>query len=165
MSALRPTLRARSACARSRRWRATPATPILRPLLNDPDPGVRLYATRSLIRAGDPAGAEAAAARIVAPGAPTIDRQLGLELLREAAALPPAVRTLSERALRDADPSVRVAAIEVLRRHGAGTAMPAILAAFDDDNREVRLRAVRLVASSREQRAAAALLGALDDGD
>jgi HEAT repeat protein len=141
------------------------AMPILRPLLADPDPGVRLYATRSLIRAGESAGAEAAAARIIAPGAPPFDRQLGLELLREAVTLPASARTVAERALHDAEPGVRAAAIEVLRRHGAGAALPAILAAFDDDNREVRLRAVRLVAASRDPRAAAALLGALDDGD
>src|SRR3954454_6810706 len=105
------------------------AMPILRPLLADPDPGVRLYATRSLIRAGESAGAEAAAARIIAPGAPPFDRQLGLELLREAVTLPASARTVAERALHDAEPGVRPAAIEVLRRHGAGADLPSILAA------------------------------------
>ncbi len=141
------------------------ATPLLRALLADPDPGVRLYATRWMIRAGDPAGPEAAAARIVAPGAPSLDRQLGLELLRDSPVLPPAGRALAERALHDADPGVRAAAVDVFRRHGAGAALPAILASFDDDNREVRLRAVRVVAASRDPRVALSLLGSIDDGD
>jgi HEAT repeat protein len=141
------------------------ATPLLRSLLADPDPGVRLYATRRMIRAGDPAGADAAAARIIAPGAPSIDRQLGLELLRDAPTLPPAGRRLAERALHDGDAGVRAAALDLFRRHGPGDAVPAILATFDDDNREVRLRAVRIIAASRDPRAGLSLLGAIDDSD
>ena len=45
---------------------------------------------------------------------------------------------------RDADAAVRISALDTLERHDAMPSLPAVLSALDDDNREVRLRAIRL---------------------
>ena len=141
------------------------ATHFLTTLLHDPEPGVRLYAARRLARAGVPAAANAAVSWIMSPAFPQIDRPFGLDLLRDVPRLSPAARQAIESALRDRDATIRVFALDALEPHGAGTSLPAVLAAFDDDNREVRVRAVHLGAASGDPRAALSLLGRLDDGD
>ena len=74
-------------------------------------------------------------------------------------------RQAVERALRDAGHR-RFAA----RRSNAGPArrppeLPAVLAALDDESREVRLRAVRLAGATADERAALPLLARLEDVD
>jgi cellulose synthase operon protein C len=131
--------------------------------LADRDPGVRLTAARLLARAGVPEALEAATQWITASGAR--DRPLGLQVLRDASILPPAARRAAERALGDAEPAIRVQALEALDRHELGPSFGAVAAAVDDDNREVRLRAVRLLGDAREARASVPLLARLADSD
>src|SRR6185503_9869515 len=130
------------------------ALPILVPLLADRDPSVRLFAARRLGRAGAPPAIEAATRWIASPNVPLVDRQFGLDVLREAPSLPDTARQAVERALRDPDASVRITALDTLERHDALPSLPAVLSALDDDSREVRLRAVRLVAGKRDPRVA-----------
>src|SRR5262245_5594083 len=59
------------------------AVPVLVPLLADRDPSVRLFAARRLGRAGEPAAIEAATRWISSPNVPLVDRQFGLDVLRE----------------------------------------------------------------------------------
>ena len=120
------------------------ALPLLPPLLADSNPLVRQFAARRLARAGHPAALDAATRWIVTPAVPLADRGLGLDVLREAPSLTPAARQAVERALRDSDGAIRVAALETLERHDVGPSLAPVIAALDDDNREVRLRAVRL---------------------
>jgi HEAT repeat protein len=141
------------------------ARPLLSAFLKDPEAGVRLFAARWLARAGEPAAVEAAVSWVMTPLVVQIDRRLGLDILRDTPAWTPAARHAVERAIRDADASVRSAALEALERHDAASSLPAVLAAMEDDNREVRLRAIRLAAQSRDARAALPLLGRLEDSD
>ena len=91
--------------------RAGPAAlPLLPPLLADSNPLVRQFAARLLARAGHPAAVDAATRWIMTPAVPLADRGLGLDVLREAPALTPAARQAVERALRDSDGAIRVAA-------------------------------------------------------
>src|SRR3954471_25060356 len=141
------------------------ALPVLIPLLSDRDPAVRLFAARRLGRAGAPAAVDAATSWIAAPNVPLVDRQFGLEVLREVPTLTLAARQAIELALRDADAAVRIAALETLERHDATASLSAVLSALDDDNREVRLRAIRLVAGKRDPRIALPLLSHAEDAD
>jgi HEAT repeat protein len=141
------------------------ALPVLVPLLADRDPSVRLFAARRLGRAGAPPAIEAATRWIASPNLPLVDRQFGLDVLREAPSLPDTARQAVERALRDPDASVRITALDTLERHDALPSLPAVLSALDDDSREVRLRAVRLVAGKRDARIALPLLARVDDAD
>src|SRR5688572_10236 len=141
------------------------ALPLLTPLLADSNPLVRQFAARRLARAGHAAALDAATRWIVTPAVPLADRGLGLDVLREAATLTPAARQAVERALRDADGAIRVAALDTLERHDVGPSMAPVIAAIDDDNREVRLRAVRLAGLAGDARAVLPLLGRLEDGD
>src|SRR5689334_8041269 len=59
------------------------ALPALMPLLGDHDPSIRLFAARRLARAGVPAAVEAATRWITSPDVPLVDRQFGLDVLRE----------------------------------------------------------------------------------
>jgi HEAT repeat protein len=145
--------------------RGDAATPFLIPLLKDPDPGVRLFAARRLARAGDAAATEAAVRWIIMPVVAQVDRPFGLEILRDAATFPPAAREAVERALRDPDPGIRGQALDALERHEVGPSLPAVLAVLDDDNREVRLRAVRLAGGSGDRRADLPLLARVEDAD
>jgi len=139
--------------------------PLLTPLLADSNPLVRQFAARRLARAGHPAALDAATRWIVTPAVPLADRGLGLDVLREAPALSPAARQAVERALRDSDAAIRVAALETLERHDIGPSLPPVIAVLDDDNREVRLRAVRLAGLAADARTVMPLLGRLEDGD
>ncbi len=141
------------------------ALPLLTPLLADSNPLVRQFAARRLARAGHPAALDAATRWIVTPPVPLADRGLGLDVLREAPTLTPAARQAVERALRDSDGAIRVAALETLERHDVGPSIAPVIAAIDDDNREVRLRAVRLAGLAADARAVLPLLGRLEDGD
>jgi HEAT repeat protein len=141
------------------------ALPLLVPLLADSNIGVRQFAARRLARAGHPAVLEAATRWIVAPTVPLADRGLGLDVLREVPALTPAARQAVERALRDADGAVRVAALDTLERHEVAPSLAPVIAALDDDNREVRVRAVRLAGSTGDARVVLPLLGRLEDSD
>ena len=67
--------------------------------------------------------------------------------------------------MRDADAAVRISALDTLERHDATPSLPAVLSALDDDNREVRLRAIRLVAGKRDPRIALPLLSRVEDAD
>ena len=141
------------------------ALPVLVPLLTDRDPGVRLFAARRLARAGVPAATEAATRWISSPNVPLVDRQFGLDVLREAPTLTEPARLGIERAIRDPDAAVRVAALDTLERHDAMPSLAAVLTALDDDSREVRLRAVRLLAGKRDARIALPLLSRVEDAD
>jgi HEAT repeat protein len=141
------------------------ATPFLIPLLADADPGVRLYAARRLSRSGEPAATSAAIAWVLTPTIPQVDRPFGLEILRDGAAFPAAAREAVERALRDPEAGIRSQALDALERHDPAPSLPAVLAALDDDNREVRLRAVRLAGAVGAPRAALPLLARLEDSD
>jgi len=141
------------------------ALPMLVPLLGDRDPGIRLFAARRLARAGSPAAIEAATRWIAAPNVPLVDRQFGLDALREVPTLTEPARQGIERAIRDPDASVRVSALDTLERHDAMPSLPAVLTALDDDSREVRLRAVRLLAGQRDARIALPLLSRIEDAD
>src|SRR4051812_27578472 len=141
------------------------ARPALTPLRADRDPGVRLFAARRLGRAGVPAAIDAATAWIATPNVPLVDRQFGLEVLREAPTLTEGARQAIELALRDADAAVRISALETLERHDVTPSLPAVLSALDDDNREVRLRAIRLLVGKRDPRIALPLLTHVEDAD
>jgi HEAT repeat protein len=141
------------------------ATPFLISLLADRDPAVRLYAGCLLARADVPAAGAAAITWIASPIVPQIDRELGLHVLQNAATLSSTARATVEQAVRDSDPSIRQTALEALAAHPINPSLPAVLAALDDDNREVRLRAVQLAGSSGEPRAVPPLLERLDDVD
>src|SRR6185436_14196791 len=123
------------------------ALPVLIPLLTDRDPGIRLFAARRLGRAGTPAAIEAATRWISSPTVSLADRQFGLDVLR------------------DPDVAVRISALDTLERHDALPSLLAVLSALDDDSREVRLRAVRLVTGKRDPRVALPLLTHIEDAD
>ena len=141
------------------------ALPVLLPLLTDRDPGIRLFAARRLGRAGVPAAIDAATGWIATPNVPLVDRQFGLEVLREVPSLTEGARQAIELALRDADAAVRISALDTLERHDATPSLAAVLSALDDDNREVRLRAIRLLAGKRDPRIALPLLTHVEDAD
>src|SRR3954470_18775420 len=90
------------------------ALPVLVPLLSDRDPSIRLFAARRLGRAGAPAAIDAATRWISSPNVPLVDRQFGLDVLREVPALPDSARQAVERAIRDPDAAVRISALEAL---------------------------------------------------
>src|SRR5689334_12150236 len=106
------------------------ALPVLVPLLTERDPGIRLFAARRLGRAGVPAAIDAATRWITSPNVPLVDRQFGLEVLRDVPSLTPAAREAIELALRDTDAAVRVSALETLERHDATPSLRAVLAAL-----------------------------------
>ncbi|MEA2697632.1 MAG: hypothetical protein QOI66_1903, partial [Myxococcales bacterium] len=137
--------------------------PLLVPLLADSDAAVRGAAARVLLRAGAPEATAAALRWVTAPS--PVDRPLGLAILREAATLPPEGRVAVNRCLRDADVAVRLAAIDVLSRHGPAASFSALAMALDDEQREVRLRAIRLLEEAHDRRAVTLLLGKLADSD
>src|SRR5215510_5332698 len=93
------------------------ALPALVPLLADHDPSIRLFAARRLGRAGAPAAVETATRWISAPDVPLVDRQFGLDVLREVPTLTDAARKAVERALRDPEAAVRISALDTLERH------------------------------------------------
>jgi HEAT repeat protein len=151
------------------------ARTLLLPALHDRDPGVRVTAARLLLRRGAPEAEEAATAWL-GETSPR-DRLLGLQVLREAAALTPAARRATEHALRDGDVATRLQALEVLVAHAApapagasGSASTnasagAILGALDDEHRDVRARAARALGQARDPRAPLPLVARLADGD
>jgi HEAT repeat protein len=141
------------------------ALPVLVPMLTDRDLGIRLFAARRLGRAGVPAATEAATRWISAPNVPLVDRQFGLDVLRDVPNLTESARQAIEQALRDADTAVRISALDALERHDVMPSLAAVLSALDDDNREVRLRAIRLVAGKRDPRIALPLLTHVEDAD
>ena len=143
--------------------------PGLRPgllaLLDDPAPSVRLTAARILAREGAPEAVESATRWTIS--AMPANRRLGLDVLRDAPPpLPaPALRAV-ERSLSDADVTVRLLAIDTLsRQRDLAPSLLPIAAATEDDNREVRLRAVRVLALSHDRRAVVPLLARLGDAD
>jgi HEAT repeat protein len=141
------------------------ATPFLAPLLGDREPTVRFYAARLLARAGASAATAAATAWIMTPVVPLVDRTFGLDVLGQAPTLSLAARAAVELAGRDPDATIRARALEVLERHPIAPSLPVVLGALDDDNREVRLRAVRLAGAAGDPRATLPLLDRLDDSD
>jgi HEAT repeat protein len=150
------------------------AGPYLLPLLSDPEPEVRAYVGRLLVRAGDPAALAAAVEWLANPQRPPADRLLGLEVLSHGASLTPPARRAIEQALRDRDAPVRMRALAVLGRHDPLPSLPVVLAALDEDSREVRLAAALVVEGTARQHAEAPeavklatlpVLGLLDDAD
>jgi HEAT repeat protein len=139
--------------------------PVLIPLLGDRDLSIRLFAARRLGRAGVPAAIEAATRWTASPNVPLVDRQFGLDVLRDVPSLPDGARRAIEDSLRDPDAAVRIAALDALERHDVTPSLPAILSVLDDDNREVRLRAIRLIAGKRDPRIALPLLTRVEDAD
>jgi HEAT repeat protein len=147
------------------RYGTATAAPLLLPLLTDPDPTARLFAARVLAHAGLPAADAVATSWVRSPTVPLVDRAFGLDVLAHAPALSPAARQTVEQAARDPEPAVRAQALEALEPHPLGASLPVVLGALDDDNREVRMLAVRLAAAARDPRAALPLLDRLEDGD
>jgi HEAT repeat protein len=139
--------------------------PALRSQLADRDPSIRLFVARRLARAGDPAAVDAAVRWISSPDAPLVDRQFGLDILREVPALTDDARRALERALRDPEAAVRLAALDAVERHDVQPLLPAVLSAFDDDNPQIRLRAIRILADKRDPRIALPLLSRTEDAD
>ncbi len=134
-------------------------------LLDDPAPAVRLTAARALAQQGAPEAIEAATRWTIS--ATPANRRLGLDVLREApAALPAAALRAVERSLSDADLTVRLLAIDTLTQQKdlAPSLLP-LATASEDDNREVRVRAIRALAASRDRRAVVPLLARLGDID
>ncbi len=71
-----------------------------------------------------------------------------------------------ERSLSDADLTVRLLAVDTLAQQKDLTpSMLPLAAASEDDNREVRVRAIRALAASRDRRAVVPLLARLGDVD
>ncbi len=134
-------------------------------LLDDSAPSVRLTAARILAQQGVPEAIEAATRWTIS--ATPANRRLGLDVLREAPGpLPAAALRAVERSLSDADVTVRLLAIDTLAQQKDVT--PSLLplaGATDDDNREVRVRAIRALGASRERRAVVPLLARLGDID
>jgi HEAT repeat protein len=147
------------------------ATPYLAPLLDDPEPEVRAYVGRRLARAGDPRALAAALGWLTSSGRTLVDRMLGLDLLSRAPALTPPARRAIEQAIRDRDATIRLRALEALGRQEVAPSLPAVVAALDDDNREIRQQAIALVAAAAAEdrpgaaRATLPLLERVDDGD
>jgi cellulose synthase operon protein C len=141
------------------------ALPFLISLLPDRDPMVRLYAARLLARAGVPAAERAAIAWITSPAVPLVDRGLGLDVLGHSATLSPEARAALEQALRDPEPATRAHALDALQAQPIGPSLSALLGVLDDDSREDRLQAVRLVGAAGDPRGALPLLDRLEDGD
>ncbi len=133
------------------------------PLLQDPDGQVRVTAGRVLARAGVMEAIDAAT-RWITSRSPQ-ERPLGLEVLREATTLTPAARRAVERGLLDGEATVRLLAIEALAKHELGPSFIAVTGAADDDLREVRLRAVRLLEQAGDPRATLPLIARLIDSD
>ncbi|MES1207082.1 MAG: HEAT repeat domain-containing protein, partial [Pseudomonadota bacterium] len=132
-------------------------------LTESDDPSVRLAAERALARAGDAGVLERVAARARDESAPT--RFEALTLLREAPALPPSARLAAERALGDADPAMRLLALDLLTVHPARASAPALAGMIADSNREVRLAAIRAVAAAGHPCVILALLDRIDGPD
>ena len=134
-------------------------------LLDDPAPSVRVTAGRILARQGAPEAIESATRWTIS--ATPANRRLGLDVLRECPGpLPPPALRAVERSLTDADASVRLLAIDALSRQKDLTiSLLPIAAASEDDNREVRLRAIRLLAAARDRRGVVPLLARLSDVD
>ncbi len=150
------------------------AGPYLRPLLSDPEPEVRAYVGRLLVRAGDPTALAAAVGWLITPERPSTDRTLGLDVLSNAATLTPAARGAIEQAIRDLDAPVRMRALAALGHHDPLPSLPVVVGALDDDSREVRLAAALVVEGMARQHADAPetarlatlpILGRLDDAD
>jgi HEAT repeat protein len=137
------------------------ATTLLLPALEDRDSGVRLLAARLLLRRGSREALATVTSWLTAAG--QRDRALGLVALRDAHELPPEARHAAERALVDGDVPVRNLALDLLAGH-SGPLGP-LLRALDDDDRGVRLRAVRNLAAAGDARAGLALLARFADGD
>jgi HEAT repeat protein len=134
-------------------------------LLDDSAPQVRLTAARILAQQGVPEAIEAATRWTIS--ATPSNRRLGLDVLREAPGpLPaPALRAV-ERSLSDADLTVRLLAVDTLAQQRDLTpSMLPLAAASEDDNREVRVRAIRALAASHDRRAVVPLLARLGDVD
>ena len=141
-------------------------SPFLLPLLRDPDPGVRLFAARRLVRAGR-AGRHRRRGgldRDAGTCRRSIGRSGSTSCVTPRRSPPPPGRRSSARCATRTPPSASSRSMCSSATTSAPS-LPAVLAALDDDNREVRLRAVRLAAASGDPRAALSLLGRLEDGD
>ncbi len=134
-------------------------------LLDDSAPSVRLTAARILAQQGVPAAIEVATRWTIS--ATPSNRRLGLDVLREAPApLPPPALRAVERSLSDPDLTVRLLAVDTLaQQRDLAPSMLPLAAASEDDNREVRVRAIRALAASRDRRAVVPLLARLGDVD
>ncbi len=147
------------------------AAAYLVPLLDDPEPEVRAYVGRRLARAGDPRALAAALDWLTSSGPTPAPRTLGLDLLSRAPTLSPPARHAIEQASRDRDTTIRLRALEALARQEVTPSLPVVVAALDDDNRDVRQEAIALVAAAVEEdrsvaaRATLSLLERLGDGD
>ena len=136
------------------------ALPVLVPLLADRDPSVRLFAARRLGRAGSPRRHRGRdpldfVAQRPARRSPVRPRRAarGAQRSRTPPARPSSARFATRMPPSASPPSTRWSGTTPL------PSLPAVLSALDDDSREVRLRAVRLVAGKRDaaHRLAAAL--------
>lgn len=133
----------------------------LLPLLDDPDPDVRVVAVRALGRIGDPSVAPALLGTLYGPHAvpPSV-------VVLALTALGPGARRLIAAGLDSPQPLVRAAAVEALGATGAtGWETRIALALTTDPHPEVQIRAARaLGALGTSREALEPLLHALDAG-
>jgi HEAT repeat protein len=139
------------------------ARALLVPALTDRDPIVRETAARVLARRGAPEALEAATAWL--SGTVPRERLIGLHVLKDAPELPATARRAAERATRDGDLATRGQALELLARQSPAASFSVVLAALNDEHRDVRARAARVLGDLHDPRAALPLIARLDDGD
>jgi HEAT repeat protein len=152
------------------------AAPWLRPLLAGGPPTTRLYVARLLVRSGDAAARALVLGWLTSPHALPNERALAVDALSWSNAAED-LRGTFEQAARDRDALTRTEALDALAAldpPGAARvspSLPVFLGALDDTDRDVRMRAVHLVARaaaidpSGSARAAPLLLERLDDTD
>nr|WP_246097393.1 fumarate reductase/succinate dehydrogenase flavoprotein subunit [Streptomyces botrytidirepellens] len=120
-----------------------PELPALRPYLADPDPAVRRAAVATLTESAPPGTGPALAGALADPDAGVrAGAAASLRELVEVLPPEPALRAALLHALEVTDPTVRAAALDVLRARGLGDA-ELFARALTDAAIEVRLQAVR----------------------
>jgi HEAT repeat protein len=152
------------------------AAPWLRPLLGPGPAGTRLYVARLLVGSGDAMARAVVLGWLTSPHALPNERALSVDALSWSPGAED-LRGTFEQAARDRDGLTRGEALDALARlDPPGTSrvspsLPVFLGALDDSDRDVRLRAVHLVARAAAidpravVRAAPLLLERLDDPD
>ena len=138
------------------------ADALLRGSLRDPDRSLRLLAARLLVARGNPL--VATTLREWLGGGNAADRAAALEALRLAGSMDAGLRSAVERTLRDPEVNVKLAALAVLERDPAPSAIRLALL-LEDPRPAVRLTAIRLLGRAGDRRTTIALGDRLDDVD
>src|SRR5688500_827047 len=138
------------------------ADAVLRGTLRDPDRALRLLAARLLVNRGD--APVLATLREWLAGGNAADRGAALEALRLAGNIDRDVRAAVERSLRDPEVGVKLAALAVLERDPAPSAIRLALL-LEDPRPAVRIFAARLLGRSGDRRTTVALAERLTDVD